>query len=68
MESWADPRGILVGLGAGRGPLLHWDPAGVQVGYWGGRPALAAGLLLPVITREEEREFVATSIVRSQVK
>lgn len=56
------------GAGAGRSPWLCWDPAGVQAGCRGGLPALAAGLILPVITREEEREFAVRSIVRSQVK
>lgn len=56
------------GAGDGRGRWLCWDPAGIQVGYRGGLPAPAAGLILPVITREEEREFAVGSIVRSQVK
>lgn len=66
LEARADPGWVLVGLGVGRGPSLHWDPGRVQVGYWGGLPA--AGLILPVITGEEEREFVVTPIARSQVK
>lgn len=46
------------GPGGGRGPG----------GLWGGSPALGAWLSPPVITREEERQFVVKSIVRSQVK